>query len=221
MSTPRRNESPAGYADPGPSPPPSLDLIRYLQELPALRDSDRVAGCPLYLLAEAITVVPYQRTRGGWTCVVFHSTTHSTGAELTVTDLAIRTALGVDLLDPVADLPTATFVAVWRARVLAVGGGQEVAVVARVLVEGLRQPQSRSIVLDARTVRQLAGHAGVTSQAVAECLGRLRRAGLLQGGDQVSGAYTLTLPESGPQRVRHGWATCLGLPSGGMCDTNL
>ena len=199
---PVRNESRTGYpAPPAPSTRSRQDLIDYLRRLPPLRSSDQAAGRPLYLLGEAVTVVPYQRTRDGWACVVVTpSPTRAVGSTLTATDLDIRTALAVDVADPLADLPTATFAAVWQAQVATLGAGPEMAALARALAEHHRHRRSRTVTLDPPDGHHLAQHTAVPAATVVRHLHTLIQAGLLHGavqpGPDPVGTFTLVLPHT-------------------------
>ena len=199
---PTLNESRAGYLRPTATPAPArLDQIAYLQRLPPVRSSDNAAGLVLYLLGQAMAVVPFQRIRGGWRCAVVASGRRTApGNVITATDLDITTALAVDVADPLADLPTATFAAVWQARVLSMDAGTpEVAAVARVLAEQLRHRRTTVAVLDSRVQAHLAEQAGVRLAALPPLLARLVAAGLLQSHPLrvgVGSTVVLTLPDA-------------------------
>jgi hypothetical protein len=174
--------------------------LAFLRRLPKRRDAEAAKGQHLYLLRTGLVAIPEHRLNGSWRCIpVADFAGPLVQSRLTVPDIEIETALAVHAADPLAGIDSASYAAIWQARVCDRWPGGHLPQLARILAEELLETPTRTVALShcsvvARILRQV----HLVPVGLRQLLTRLVDAGLLVPDVACHGSswgsYTLTLP---------------------------
>lgn len=164
---------------------------------PAVAVGNPHAGALCYLPASGAVVVLMDPVTAGWVCAVITDPRrgHRRGTIVELCDGDIRSALPVDLADPTIALPAGEFARVWLARIWGDTRGGRLYQVARVLAHQVRDPGTRTVLINDAVQGRLATAAHLRPQGLQRILARLQSNNLLTPvGGYLPDTCVLTLP---------------------------